>query len=149
MSLSKKLLLHEDPLGLLSPERIAELREQAQIKVKAKLLKAAEDKFLEEEVKRLEREADPKPEYELRSIVIDCADHTDYIRVDNKYFYYGHRYDDVPKPLYDQLTEIMSRGHAHEREISIPTRRVHSLNRGNTRQGMLSGTGTQNGGAQF
>lgn len=135
MSLSKKLLLHEDPLGLLSAERIAELRHEAMVKVQAKLLKAAEDKFLADEIKRLEREADPKPEYEMRSIVIDCADHTEYIRLDDKYYFYGHRYDDVPKPVYDQLQEILARGFAHEREISIPTRQIRSMNRNAVLQG--------------
>ena len=145
MSLKDKLSGDKpDPLGLISPERMAELREKARANVQAKLAKKAEDDFLKEEEKRLEREADPKPEYEMRSILIEVADHTDVIRIDNQYFFYGQRYT-VAKPIYDQLVEIMARGWAHEREISVPTRRIFSNNRG----GMISGNEGNQNGARF
>lgn len=148
MSLSKKLLLHEDPLGLLTPERIAELRAEARLKVEAKRLKAAEDKFLADEIKRFEREADPKPEYELRDVLIDPAIYIDTIRIDSQYFVAGRVYHDVPKPVYDQVQEIMARSHMHQREISAPTEGwTFSLNKG-VKQGRLSGLGT-NTRAQF
>lgn len=130
MSLKDKLSGDKpDPLGLITPERLQELREKARANVAAKLAKKAEDEFLKDEEKRLEREADPKPEYEQRQIVIDAADHTDVIRIDGQYFFYGQKYT-VSKPVYDQLQDILSRGWAHEREISVPTRRVMSNNRG-------------------
>ena len=130
MSLKDKLSGDKpDPLGLISSERMAELREKARANVTAKLAKKAEDEFLKDEEKRLEREADPRPEYELRQIVIDAADHTDCIRIDGQYFFYGQKYT-VAKPIYDQLQDILARGWAHEREISVPTRRVLSNNRG-------------------
>ena len=133
-----------DPLGLIPPERLAELREEARIKAKAKLQKKQEDAFLAKETERFERELDPRPEYEMRSIVIDAADHTDVIRIDNQYFFYGQKYD-VPKPIYDQLNEILQRGWAHEREISVPTRRVMSNNRGV----VLHGADNSGNGARF
>ena len=132
MSLKDKLLAQQgavDPLGLITPERMDELRQQAREAVKAKMRKKAEDAFLARETKVLEQEADPKPEYEMRSVIIDVAEHTDAIRIDNQYFHYGQRYE-VTKPVYDQLMEIMARGFAHEREISVPNRRTMSMNRG-------------------
>jgi hypothetical protein len=130
VSLKDKLTLSKpDPLGLISEERMEELREKARENVRKKLAEKAEKEFLTKEEKRLEQESDPKPEYELRDIIIDAADHTDAIRIDGQYFYYGQKYT-VTKPVYDQLMEILARGHAHEREISVPTRRVMSNNRG-------------------
>ena len=142
MSLKDKLNGDKpDPLGLITPERMEELRAKARENVRAKLAKKAEDEFLKEEEKRLEREADPRPEYEMRQIMIEAADHTDVIRIDNQYFFYGQRYT-VAKPIYDQLVEIMARGWAHEREISVPTRRIFSNNRGTNISG---GEGNANG----
>ena len=149
MSLKDKLLvkLQEanpvDPLGLISPERMDELRAQAREKVKEAARKKAEDAFLSREVRALEQEANPKPEFEMRSIIIDVAEHTDAIRIDNQYFFYGQRYE-VPRPVYDQLQEIMARGFAHEREISVPNRRTMSMNRGLVLHG-----GDADGGVRF
>ena len=141
MSLGKKLL-HEDRLGLISPERMAEITAEAKEKVKEKLRKAAEAKLLDSEMTRIEREADPRPEYEMRSIIIDCAEHTDVIRIDNQHFYYGQKYE-VSKPVYDQLIDIMSRGFMHEREISTPTRAIRSMNRGVVLHGADQGQGVR------
>lgn len=143
MSFKDKLAGKDDPLGLISPERLDELRAKARENVAKKLAKKAEDEFLSVEEKRLERLADPRPEYEMRTILIDAAEHTNVIRIDNQYFYYGQQYT-VVKPVYDQLMDILQRGHAHEREISIPTRRVFSNNRG----AVLNGA-DQGGGARF
>jgi len=147
MNLKDKLraqLQAPDPLGLISPERMDELRAQAREKVKEKARKAAEEAFLESETQALERAANPKPEYEMRSIIIDVAEHTDAIRIDNQYFFYGQRYE-VPKPVYDQLQEIISRGYAHEREISVPNRRIMSMNR----NAVLHGADNAGGGVSF
>ena len=132
-----------DPLGLIPGERLQELRDEARIKARAKLQKEAEDKFLSAEIERQTRELDPKPEHERRTILIDAADHTSVIRLDNQYFFYGQQYE-VTKPVYDQLQDILSRGWAHEKEISAPSRRVFSNNRG----AVLHGTGNE-GGARF
>lgn len=133
MSLKDKLLAKQaanvDPLGLITSERMEELRSEARAKVKEDARKKAEAAFLARETKALEQEQNPKPEYEMRSIVIDVAEHTDAIRIDNQYFFYGQRYE-VTKPVYDQLQEIIARGFAHEREISVPNRRTMSMNRG-------------------
>lgn len=144
MSFKDKLSGDEkpDPLGLISPERMAELRAKAKENVAKKLAAKAEADFLKEEEKRLEREADPRPEYEMRQIVIDAADHTDVIRIDGQYFFYGQKYT-VTKPVYDQLQEILARGWAHEREISVPTRRVMSNNRGVVLHGTDNSGGTR------
>lgn len=143
MSLKDKLIAQRpDPLGLISEERMEELRAKARENVAKKLAEKAEKEFLAKEEKRLEQEADPKPEYELRDIIIDAADHTDVIRIDGQYFHYGQKYT-VVKPVYDQLMEILARGHAHEREISVPTRRIMSNNRGVVLHG------ADGGGARF
>ena len=143
MSLGKKLLGDErpDPLGLISPERMEQLRAEAREKVQAKLRAAAEKKFVDAEMLRMEQEADPKPEYEMREIIIDAAEHTSVIRIDNQHFHYGQKYS-VPKPVYDQLTDILARGWAHEREISVPSTRVRSNNRGVVLHGSSSQGGT-------
>jgi hypothetical protein len=144
MSLKDKLPQPEklDPLGLITPERMAELRVKARENVARKLAERAEKVFLVDEEKRIERLADPKPEYETRTIVIDAADHTDCIRIDQQYFWHGSTYE-VVKPVYDQLREILMRGWRHEREISAPTPMLS-----NNRNVRLSG-GETGGGARF
>lgn len=118
MGLLQKLSF--DPLGLITPEREEQLRAEARKKVQEKLRKKAEADLLEALMEETERELMPKPEYEMRSIVIDVAEHTAYIKLDNRYYFYGQRYD-VPKPVYDQLVEIIARGWRHEKEISAPS----------------------------
>ena len=140
MKLRDKLLPAADPLGLIPPERIAELRALAREKASAKLRKAAEDKFLAAETLAVERELDPRPEYEMHDIVIDVAEHTEYIRIDGRHFYYGQRYT-VEKPIYDQLLEIISRGWKHEREISSPSQHIRSMNRNAVLHGSTSSQG--------
>lgn len=135
MAISKKLSPVVDTLGLITPERMEELRAEAREKVKAKLRKEAEIKLRSQFEEEIERELDPRPEYEMRSIVIDCAEHTECIRIDGKYFFYGQRYD-VEKPIYDQLIDMIARGWAHEKEISAPSGRVRSLNRGTVIHGL-------------
>lgn len=129
MKLRDKLNPPVDLLGLITPERMAEIRAEARDKVKEKLRKKAEAELLAQEMKSFEQELDPKPEYELRDIIIDAADHTEYLRIDGQQFYYGQKYT-VTRPVYDQLVDMLSRGWQHEREISVPSRRVHSMNRG-------------------
>ena len=142
MSLKDKLLAKQqenvDPLGLITPERMEELRAQARESVKKKAREKAEAAFLAVETKALEQAADPKPEHEMRSIIIDVAEHTSVIRIDNQYFFYGQRYE-VPRPVYDQLQEIIARGFSHEREISVPNRRIMSMNRNAVLHGAEAG----------
>lgn len=117
-----------DPLGLISPERMEVLRAEAKEKALVKLRKRAEEEFLARETELAERELNPKPEHELRNIIIDVAEHTEYIRIDGKQFYYGHSYT-VEKPVYDQLQDIMARGWRHNAEISNPTAGIRSKGR--------------------
>ncbi len=144
MSLKDKLPQSEplDPLGLISPERMVELRAKARENVAKRLAEKAEKVFLADEEKRLERLAEPRPEYEMRTIVIDTAAHTDCIRIDSQYFWHGSTYT-VPKPVFDQLQDIIVRGWRHEREISAPTPMLS-----NNRNVRLSG-GDSGGGARF
>lgn len=148
VSLKGKLPLIEPDLpttAIISPERMNELRSQAEANVAKRLAEAAEKKFLSDEERRLERAASPRPEYEMRSIVLDLADHSDNVRIDGQYFFHGQMYT-VAKPVFDQLQEISARGWAHEREISVPTRRVMSNNRGAVLHG---GDGSGSQGARF
>jgi len=142
--LREKLLPPTDPLRLITPERMVEIRAEAREKAIDKLRKKAEESFLAAEMQAAEREFDPKPEYEMRDIVIDVAEHTEYIRIDGKQYYYGQRYR-VPKPVYDQLVEIIARGWQHEREISAPSNTIRSMNR----NAVLHGTSSTQGAVTF
>ena len=111
-----RVLPREVDMSVLSPERIAELQAKAEAKHKARMLLDAEEKFLEQELKRLDKLAHPETVYEMVDVRIDLALYADKIMLDGKQYYHGELYT-VPRPVYDVIMEVQQATRRHDAEI--------------------------------
>ena len=101
---------------LLSDFEKDEIRRQAEAKVIAREKARAEDAFLAAEMKRIERERNPKIAEEERTITIDVALYADKIVLDGTPYEYGRTYV-VSKPVFETLVDIQARTYRHENEL--------------------------------
>jgi len=98
---------------LLSPDEIAELREQAAQKAvaerKAQAKKDLRDRFEKEEKHRID------PNEELMSMTIDLPGFADRIMLDGVTYFHGITYR-FPKRQYDTVRDLVSQAWRHESE---------------------------------
>lgn len=90
------------------------VREKARGIVAAKFKKRAEEQYLAEAIKEIERES--IPEQQVEPILINVAGHADKITLDGRQFAHGRVYYCTQNER-ETLEEIMSRTWGHEKEV--------------------------------
>lgn len=113
----KKRALDLDLEALLSPEERAAIVKKAVLRIQARDKEEAEDRYLKQEMARLDKELHPEIEEEKVSFIPDLAIYADAIRMDGKVMHHGYRYD-VPKSMVPQLLDIQFQTHRHHSEIN-------------------------------
>ncbi len=108
--------------GILTPEDIAEVREEAARKIRAKQRKLAKESLLATASAELEREAVAAMRRgaargDMVDVNIDLAPYAAFIAIDGQQFYHGtmHR---VARPVAKTLQEMMQRSWDHQDSIS-------------------------------
>lgn len=109
----------------------AELRAaqaSARSKVEADRKAAAAKAVKDAEIERLKREeglvTGSGPKDEMVSILIDLAEHSNRIVINQQAYHHGHRYT-VPRHVADTLRDIMARGWEHQDEIDGKSKAQH------------------------
>jgi hypothetical protein len=103
--------------ALLSPEERENIRKKALVKIQARDLEEATERYLKQEMERLDRELHPEAEVQVVPYVPDLALYADAIRMDGRTYHHGYRYD-VPAESLAQLLDIEWQTKRHEQEIT-------------------------------
>jgi len=108
--------------GILSPEDVADIRQQAQEQVTAAQRKKAREALLAKARADLEREAREAAKRGVAKgdyvdVTIDLAPYAAYVSLDGERFYHGQTYR-VARPVFAVLREQMQRSYAHQDSIS-------------------------------
>jgi len=119
--------LPADLAALLTEEDRVKAREKARKLVEEERKQLALAELEKIELQAARREYDPK--LEMKEIYIDLAGHSDRLTIDmgqgnGGVYYHSFKYT-VPKPVHDQLMEMMMRGWAHEEGAGNPNHRLY------------------------
>jgi hypothetical protein len=104
----------------LTDEEKEELQAEATKIINSKRHKAAREQYLQHVINELMKADDPG-NYEIETIVIDVAGHSDRIVLDGAAYYQGVQYE-VSANKAATMREIMWRTHQHEAEIGFANR---------------------------
>lgn len=104
----------EIPIFALSEEDKERVHQKARGIVAAKFKKAAEEKYLQEAIKEIERES--IPEQRVEPLLINVAGHAAKITIDGRPYEHGRIYN-VTQSERETLEEIMARTWNHEHEV--------------------------------
>jgi hypothetical protein len=113
----KKRELDLDLELLLSSEEREAIRRKAALKIEARDKEEAADRYLKQEMARLDLELHPEIEEEKVSFTPDLAIFADAIRLDGQVMHHGYTYM-VRKSALAQLLDIQFQTHRHHSEIN-------------------------------
>lgn len=102
---------------LLTPEKKAELRKQAEAKIMAREIAAAEEEYLQQQMDAADKARHPEIVEEYRELRLDLPPYMDRIILDGKVYMQGGTYT-VPKRVYDVMRDITWSGFKHDDEVN-------------------------------
>jgi len=103
--------------SLLTPEKKRELQKQAEDKVLAREIAAAEEEYLQQQMDLVDRGRHPEIVEEYRDISLDLPPFMDRIILDGRTFMHGGRYS-VVKRVFDVIREITWGAFKHDDEVN-------------------------------
>ena len=102
---------------LLTPEKKAELRKDAEAKIRAREIAAAEEEYLQQQMKAYDNALHPEIVEEYRDITLDLPPYMDRIILDGHHYMQGGRYT-VRKSVFDVMREITWNAFRHDDEVN-------------------------------
>lgn len=103
--------------ALLTPEKRAELRAQAEAKIKAREIAAAEEEYLAQQMADYDKKRHPEIAEEVREIRLDLPPFMDRIVLDGMHYMHGGTYK-VRKSVFDVMREITWGAFKHDDEVN-------------------------------
>lgn len=111
---SRKPIEMSADTSLLSEEKKAELRLEAQERIQREREEQAAEAFLADEEAKARR--GHVPEQELVEITLDLPEHSDRLVIDGAHFFHGRSYI-VPRHQADSMRDTIARAWDHQAEI--------------------------------
>jgi hypothetical protein len=102
---------------LLTPEKMKEIRLQAEAKIHAREVADAEEQYLQQQMDEYERKLHPEIVQEMRDITLDLPPYMDRIILDGRVFMQSGRYT-VTKNVFDVMREITWAAFRHDDEVN-------------------------------
>lgn len=102
---------------LLTPEKKAELRKQAEAKIMAREIAAAEEEYLAQQMDVADKARHPEIVEEYRELRLELPPYMDRIILDGRHYMHGGIYS-VPKRVYDVMRDITWKAFRHDDEVN-------------------------------
>lgn len=109
--------LHLDYDKLLTLEERTTIRARAKLKIEARDKEEASDRYLKEEMARLDKELHPEAEVQMVEFTPSLALFADAIRLDGRPLHHGHSYQ-IAKDALAVVLDIEYQTHRHHHEIT-------------------------------
>jgi hypothetical protein len=103
--------------SLLTPEKKAQLKQEAEDKILAREIAAAEAEYLQKMTDELDRARHPEIVEEYREISLDLPPFMDRVVLDGRHYMHGGRYT-VPKRVFDVMREVTWNAFKHDDEVN-------------------------------
>jgi len=103
--------------SLLTPETKARLKAEAEAKIKAREIAAAEEEYLQQQLNEFDRKRHPEIVEEMREIHLDLPPYMDRIVLDGKHYMHGGTYT-VRKSVFDVMRDITWGAFKHDDEVN-------------------------------